>query len=1187
MFPCSSVLKVFASKSPVAKRDRQWRPQAWLASLLVTAATTSLAFIPNTVQAQRAFSTRNAFQLRGRTTIFGNPVTTCSTVIGVRTGDCATTQQTTTTAGSNSLLTNNVYWMDYVDIDGDGNTFNSSSATYNFPTGNPGFQIVWAGLYWAGDTSAGGTNNSNPVGEVADNANLRNQMLLKIPGSSTYQTINATTLDVIGSTRYSAFADVTSLVQSGGSGTYTGANIQTGKGEDRYGGWSLIVVYADNSEILRSMTIFDGFQQVGNNTIDASISGFLTPNAGPFESSIGAFISEGDLGIFGDQFLIDGDGNNSDGDATDQPFVNVGDAASPASNFFNSSNALFGTNIIGASTSVNTPDGKVLGPISRNPNFPNLLAMDIDIVEAEDDSGNAIMQNNATEATLRFTSSGDFYYPTAFFFSVEVFQPVLTQNFTKTVTDVNGGDLNPGDILEYTITYQNTGNDNATDVVLRDVIPTNTTYEPNSLQILVDPDPLITPPLAQTDAPGDDRAEFDSANNRVVFRSGTGADNTNGGIVAFDDPNVPGAVDDTVSISYRVRVSSGISSFPTTISNQADIDYVGQFSGTPFTGVSDDPTTTAQSDPTDIDVVQALDDYGDAPDSYGDASHTISPTLFLGSAAPDSEADTQLGGDAGAGADGDDDDGTDDEDGVTFSPSLSFPDTVHVVQAGISNTVDVNASDTGVLNVWIDYNQDGDFDDTGEQIFTDENLSAGNNSLSFTPDITLLHGTTYARFRFGSQTGLGPDGSATDGEVEDYEVNIASPVTDINACAVTGLVDGEFELLDISQSSPAFVNSFGSAPTLSRQYNETDVPGWNFSGTTTPTPLDDIEIWQSQHDGGAGQIPFDAFEGGQHAEINAEEDGALFQDVVTTPGAAMGWQFAHRGRTGTDTMEFRLGPPGATVSQGTFTSGNDVNDPNEGWKLYNGTYTVPAGQYVTRVELRAVSTATGNIRAGNFIDTVEFTLPPCIPPYDPNLLLVKRITRINDSTNSDNGDNLGAYKQEEAYVYDDNTIETATPPDTDKWPNTTGKASSTFLIGGTDGGRTRPGDEIEYTIYFLSTGNVDAADVQLCDRVPDFQTYVLDAYNSVTPDPSGGVGANRGMVVEYNGNTFSYTNDADGDIAQFFPPGSALPAACNGTAAQTEDNGAILINLGNLPHATSAGTPTTSYGAVRFRATVK
>ncbi|WP_299492715.1 GEVED domain-containing protein [Acaryochloris sp. IP29b_bin.137] len=649
----------------------------------------------------------------------------------------------------------------------------------------------------------------------------------------------------------------------------------------------------------------------------------------------------------------------------------------------------------------------------------------------------------------------------------------------------------------------------------------------------------------------------------------------------------------TITFDVTYTPPGGVT-LPLTLQNQATVSGVAggvavsdQSDNGSNPGPGNENGSGGTNDPTPVQLVAPPEDFGDAPDSYTDASHTISPSLYLGSVVPDGEADTQLGGDAGDGADGDDGDGTDDEDGVIFSPTLGFPNTVHVVQAGISNTVDVVASDTGILNAWIDYNQDGDFDDPGEQIFTNENLSAGNNSLSFNPAVTLLHGPTYARFRFSSQSDLGPTGSATDGEVEDYEVNIAAPVSDINACAVTGLVDGEFEQLDISQGTPTPVNSFGSTPTLSRQYNETDVPGWNFAGTSTP-PLDDIEIWQSQH--GGGQDPFDAFEGGQHAEINAEEDGILFQDVVTTPGATMGWQFAHRGRTGNDTMEFRLGPPGTTISQGTFNSGNNVNDPNEGWQLYNGSYTVPANQYVTRIEFRAVSTANGDIRTGNFLDAVDFNLPPCIPPFNPNLLLVKRITRINGSTNSNGGDDLAAYKQEEAYIYDDNTIETTTPPtppDTDRWPNTTGKDSSTFLIGGTDGGRTKPGDEIEYTIYFLSTGNIDAVNTQICDRVPDFQSYVPDAFNSVTPGPNGGVGANRGIVVEYNGDIFSYSNNADGDIARFYPPGSALPAACNGAAAQDEDNGAIVVELGNLPHATSAGIPKTSFGAVRFRARVK
>lgn len=1147
--------------APNKNRKQRWA-SSWLAGIALATATTLGLLAGPAVQAQtRNYSPRYRVQARGRTTIFGNAVTTCSTAPGAQNAsNCAAARNATVTPAT----ANNQFFIDYIDIDGDGSTFNSSSSTYTFPTTNPGFNIVWAGLYWTGDTSAGGFG-----GSTAPNAALRNQMLLQVPGVAGYQTITANQVDSSGS-RYSAFADVTTLVKQGsGTGEYFGANIQTGTGGDRYGGWVLIVVYEDDTEVLRNMTIFDGYLPVSGTDRTATISGFLTPEAGPFEAAMGAFSSEGDVLYQPDQFLI----NNQV----------VSDATNPSNNFFNSSNSLYGTGIT-TGTTVTTP-GSTLGPISRNPNYANLMALDIDIVEALNTSGQAIIPNGATSVDLRFTTTGDVYYPTAFFFSVEVYQPVLTQNFTKTVTDVNGGDLLPGDVLEYTITYQNTGNDAAVDVVLTDAIPTNTTYETGSLQILTDPDSALTTPVTQSDVPNDDRAEFDSANNRVVFRSGIGANSTTGGRVPFDDPNVAGSVDDTVAVRFRVRVNSGLTNFPTTISNQAEIDYVGDFSGRSFSGVSDDPTTTALSDPTII--ATAGTDYGDAPDTYGDASHVITPSLFLGSVAPDHEADTQLDGDAGNGADGDDGDGTDDEDGVTFSPALSFPNTVHVVQAGISNDLNVVASAAGILNAWIDYNQDGDFDDSGEQIFTNQSLSAGNNNLSFNPAVTLLHGPTYARFRFSSQSGLGPTGAATDGEVEDYEVNIAAPVSDINACAVTGLVDGEFEQLDISQATPTPVNSFGSAPTLSRQYNETDVPGWNFAGAS-PSPLDDIEIWQSQH--GGGQSPFNAFEGGQHAEINAEEDGILFQDVVTTPGAAMGWQFVHRGRTGTDRMEFRLGPPGATVSQGTFESGNNVNDPNEGWQLFNGTYTVPANQYVTRIEFRAVSTANNNIRTGNFIDVVEFNLPPCIPPYNPNLLLVKRITRINGNTNSNGGDNLAAYKQEEAYIYDDNTIEATTPPappDTDKWPNTTGKANSTFLIGGTDGGRTRPNDEVEYTIYFLSAGNIDAVDTKICDKVPDFQTFVPDAFNSVSPGPGGGIGANRGILIEYNGNTLSYSNDADGDIAQYYPPGSTLPSACDGAAAQTEDNGAIVVNLGNLPNATDVGTPTTSYGAVRFRAKVK
>ena len=59
---------------------------------------------------------------------------------------------------------------------------------------------------------------------------------------------------------------MTALVRSGGPGTYWGANVAAGVGDDRYGGWSLVVAYRDATQPLRNLTVFDGFSDVGANS---------------------------------------------------------------------------------------------------------------------------------------------------------------------------------------------------------------------------------------------------------------------------------------------------------------------------------------------------------------------------------------------------------------------------------------------------------------------------------------------------------------------------------------------------------------------------------------------------------------------------------------------------------------------------------------------------------------------------------------------------------------------------------------------------------------------------------------------------------------------------------------------------------------------------------------------------------
>ncbi|WP_047047902.1 LruC domain-containing protein [Vibrio mexicanus] len=156
-------------------------------------------------------------------------------------------------------------------------------------------------------------------------------------------------------------------------------------------------------------------------------------------------------------------------------------------------------------------------------------------------------------------------------------------------------------------------------------------------------------------------------------------------------------------------------------------------------------------------------DFGDAPDSYltlldsNGPRHAIGSGFYLGSVAPDGEGDGLL-----APLD-DNKAGFADEDGVGF---------VTAVEAGLNTIVSVQASQTGYLSAWIDWNKDGDFADAGEQVASDEVMSAGSNTLTIAVPADVTMGSTWSRFRFAEQSGLDYFGGATTGEVEDHPVLI-------------------------------------------------------------------------------------------------------------------------------------------------------------------------------------------------------------------------------------------------------------------------------------------------------------------------------------------------------------------------------------------------------------------------------
>ena len=339
---------------------------------------------------------------------------------------------------------------------------------------------------------------------------------------------------------------------------------------------------------------------------------------------------------------------------------------------------------------------------------------------------------------------------------------------------------------------------------------------------------------------------------------------------------------------------------------------------------------------------KAAIDYGDAPGvptliANNGAGHMIVAGVYLGAL-----IDAELDGQPSVNSLGDDTIGLADEDGVNFN--IGVPTNgANIVQIGQTNTISVVASTAGYLNAWIDLNQDNTYGTAGsEYVIQQKALVAGTNTVTFFVSDSVMYGPTSMRFRFAKNIGdvTLPTGLATNGEVEDYKIYITAPL--VGPCT-NGFQNPSFEQ--------------GPAPATYIITNQSNLPYWRTTATDH-----DVEVWHTGYNGGSGAVP--AYNGTYFVELEANLYGALYQDVYTTPGTTLLWNFAHRGRQGNDTAQLKIGPPGATVSKKTAIDGNSA------WGVYQGSYIVPANQYITRFEFWAIGSFGGNTSIGNFLDDV-------------------------------------------------------------------------------------------------------------------------------------------------------------------------------------------------------------------------
>ncbi|MED0952815.1 cell surface protein [Bacillus mobilis] len=343
-------------------------------------------------------------------------------------------------------------------------TQNSSTAILNIPAGST---ILYAELVWGGNYLSRDQNITSVLG---------NPVSFTTPVSTysiTPSTVTASNQTFVsGSVTfgfYTRSADVTSLVQAGGSGSYTTGSVpglvdplDASNGAINSSGWTLIVAYQNGSLPARNLTIYVAGNRVSADTgsADVSVSGFLTPAGGPVSGRLFLSSTEGDADLTGDQALF---GPN---------FSSLNALSGPN----NAINNFFASQINNATGNLDTTgtfgtrnqSGATNTNISAGRQGWDITSIDI----------SPYLTNSQVSAAIRLTTNGDAYMLNTVGLQIDINSPNIqaTKSVNKSVATI-------GDVLTYTVTIPNTGLLPANNAIFIDSLPNGTSFLPGSVTI--------------------------------------------------------------------------------------------------------------------------------------------------------------------------------------------------------------------------------------------------------------------------------------------------------------------------------------------------------------------------------------------------------------------------------------------------------------------------------------------------------------------------------------------------------------------------------------------------------------------------------------------------------------------------------------------------------------------------------
>lgn len=195
-------------------------------------------------------------------------------------------------------------------------TGNSSAATLNLNTDDT---VIRAYLYWAGSGDGDFEVDLNGIPLTAERTFSHSRFFS--PNTFTY---------------FSAFKDITSIVQSTGNGTYTLSNLDISAYEPlhysrktNFAGWAILIVYENPNLTLNQLNIYDGLQGVPD-ALQINLTNLYVLNN--TNAKAGFIAWEGDSQLATETFSVNG--------------ITISNPFNPVNNVFNSTNSVTGSNTL-------------------------------------------------------------------------------------------------------------------------------------------------------------------------------------------------------------------------------------------------------------------------------------------------------------------------------------------------------------------------------------------------------------------------------------------------------------------------------------------------------------------------------------------------------------------------------------------------------------------------------------------------------------------------------------------------------------------------------------------------------------------------------------------------------------------------------------------------------------------------